>query len=46
MDSALAASPMGENYILVIGRPGGPEFLPSEVEHLGRIGAIVEAILL
>lgn len=45
MDSSLAAAPMGTNYTLVIGRPGGPDFLPSEVEHLGRIGDIVGAIL-
>lgn len=45
MESSLAAAPMGSGYTLVIGRPGGPEFLPSEVEHLGRIGDIVGAIL-
>ncbi len=45
MESSLAAAPMGKGYTLVIGRPGGPEFLPSEVEHLGRIGDIVGAIL-
>src|SRR5699024_11306439 len=34
-----------KGYALVIGRPGGPDFLPSEVEHLGRSGDIVGAIL-
>lgn len=45
MDSSIAATPMGEGLVLVIGRPGGPDFLPSEVEHLGRIGTIVGAII-
>lgn len=45
MDSAIAATPMGEGLVLIIGRPGGPDFLPSEVEHLGRIGTIVGAII-
>ncbi|MDY7341700.1 amino acid-binding ACT domain protein [Corynebacterium amycolatum] len=45
MDSSIAATPMGEGLVLVIGRPGGPGFLPSEVEHLGRIGTIVGAII-
>lgn len=45
MDSSIAATPMGEGLVLVIGRPGGPDFLASEVEHLGRIGTIVGAII-
>lgn len=45
MESSLAAAPMGKGWTLVIGRPGGPDFLPSEVAHLGRIGDIVGAIL-
>lgn len=45
MDSAIAAAPMGNGLVLIIGRPGGPDFLPSEVEHLGRIGTIVGAII-
>lgn len=45
MDSSIAATPMGKGLVLVIGRPGGPDFLPSEVEHLGRIGTIVGAII-
>lgn len=45
MDSSIAATLMGKGLVLVIGRPGGPDFLPSEVEHLGRIGTIVGAII-
>ena len=30
---------------LIIGRPGGPDFLASEVQHLGDLGAIVGAII-
>ncbi|OHR23634.1 amino acid-binding ACT domain protein [Corynebacterium sp. HMSC061H03] len=45
MDSSIAATPMGKGLVLVIGRPGGPDFLPTEVEHLGRIGTIVGAII-
>lgn len=44
MDSALAATPMeGTSLILVVGRPGGPDFLLSEVEHLRQLGGIVGA---
>ncbi|KAB1503914.1 amino acid-binding ACT domain protein [Corynebacterium sp. 320] len=44
MDSALAATPVeGTDLILVIGRPGGPDFLLSEVEHLRQVGTIVGA---
>ncbi len=44
MDSALAATPIaGTDLILVIGRPGGPDFLLSEVEYLRQVGAIVGA---
>lgn len=44
MDSALAATPIaGTPLILVIGRPGGPDFLLSEVEHLRQLGSIVGA---
>ncbi|WP_080795324.1 amino acid-binding ACT domain protein [Corynebacterium pacaense] len=46
LDSALAIAPIGRHGLaLVIGRPGGPEFLASEVHHLGDLGAIVGAIL-
>lgn len=46
LDSSLAATPISEdNWVLVIGRPGGPDFLAGEVEHLGRFGHIVTSIL-
>lgn len=44
LDSALAATPVeGTDLILVVGRPGGPDFLLSEIEHLRQVGAIVGA---
>ena len=46
LDSALAATPLGRTgMVLVVGRTGGPDFLATEVEHLGHIGRIVGAIL-
>lgn len=46
MDSALAATPLrGTPYILIVGRPGGPDFLLSEIEHLGEVGQILGALL-
>lgn len=44
MDSSLAGTPIeGTNLLLIIGRPGGPDFLLSEVEHLRQLGTIVGA---
>lgn len=46
LDSSLAATPLkGTGMILVVGRTGGPDFLASEVKHLGQLGIIVGAIL-
>lgn len=46
LDSSLAIAPLGRHGLaLIIGRPGGPDFLASEVRHLGDLGAIVGAIL-
>lgn len=46
LDSSLAATPLGKTgMVLVLGRTGGPDFLATEVEHLGQIGSIVGAIL-
>ncbi|AWT25863.1 hypothetical protein Csp1_10580 [Corynebacterium provencense] len=46
MDSALAATPLdGTDLIMVIGRPGGPDFLLSEIDHLGELGFILGALL-
>ena len=44
MDSSLAATPIeGSSLILIVGRPGGPDFLLSEVEHLRQLGGILGA---
>ncbi|MGP6173392.1 amino acid-binding ACT domain protein [Corynebacterium sp. A21] len=46
LDSTLAATRLaGTNMVMVIGRTGGPNFLASEVEHLGALGKIVGTIL-
>lgn len=46
LDSALAAAPLGSSgMVLIIGRTGGPEFLPSEVQHLGNVAAILGAFV-
>lgn len=46
MDSALAAAPLeGTNLLMVIGRPGGPDFLLSEIAHLGELGLILGSLL-
>lgn len=46
LDSALAAAPLGETgLVIVMGRTGGPDYLASEVEHLGNIGTILGAFL-
>lgn len=46
MDTALAAAPLGgSGRVLVLGRPGGPEFRPSEVARLGYLAGIVATVL-
>jgi hypothetical protein len=46
MDTTLAAAPLGEpTTALVLGRPGGPHFRPSEVARLGYLAGIVASIL-
>lgn len=46
MDTTLAAAPLGEpRTALVLGRPGGPLFRPSEVARLGYLAGIVATIL-
>jgi len=46
LDSSLAAAPLGKSGIaLVVGRVGGPDYLPSEVEHLGHLGTILSRML-
>jgi len=46
MDTTLAAAPLGDsNTALVLGRPGGPQFRPSEVARLGYLAGIIATIL-
>ena len=46
LDSSLAATPIGSTgLVLIVGRVGGPDFLASEVEHLGNLGSILGAFL-
>ncbi|MCW2511479.1 MAG: hypothetical protein JWR11_521 [Mycobacterium sp.] len=45
-DTTLAAAPLGDPHTAVIlGRPGGPAFRPSEVARLGYLSGIVATIL-
>lgn len=45
-DTTLAAAPLGDPHTAVIlGRPGGPDFRPSEVARLGYLAGIVATIL-
>ncbi len=42
MDTSLAAAPLGDpKTAMVLARPGGPQFLPSEVARLGYLAGIV-----
>ena len=46
MDSTLAAAPLGDHHTAVmLGRPGGPLFRPSEVARLGYLAGIVATII-
>ncbi|MFV8241569.1 amino acid-binding protein [Mycolicibacterium peregrinum] len=46
MDTTLAAAPLGDhNTAILLGRPGGPGFRPSEVARLGYLAGIVATIL-
>ncbi|CAN5302717.1 hypothetical protein BH11ACT7_BH11ACT7_40910 [soil metagenome] len=46
MDTTLAAAPLGDPHVAVmLGRPGGPDFRPSEVARLGYLAGIVATIL-
>jgi hypothetical protein len=46
MDTTLAAAPLGDHHTAVmLGRPGGPHFRPSEVARLGYLAGIVATIL-
>lgn len=46
LDSTLAVTPLGKTGLyMVVGRTGGPDFLASEVNHIGDLGAIVGALV-
>jgi len=46
MDTTLAAAPLGDpTTAVLLGRPGGPLFRPSEVARLGYLAGIVATIL-
>ncbi|MCW2688925.1 MAG: amino acid-binding protein [Mycobacterium sp.] len=46
MDTTLAAAPLGDpRTAVVLGRPGGPHFRPSEVARLGYLAGIVATIV-
>jgi len=46
MDTKLAAAPLGSTgRVLLLGRPGGPHFRPSEVARLGYLAGIVATVL-
>ena len=46
MDPKIAAAPLGSTgTVLVLGRPGGPGFRPSEVARLGYLAGIVATVL-
>lgn len=46
MDTTLAAAPLGDpGTAIVLGRPGGPAFRPSEVARLGYLAGIVTTII-
>ena len=46
MGTTLMAAPLGEPHTAVLlGRPGGPEFRPSEVARLGYLAGIVATLL-
>ncbi|WNG89420.1 amino acid-binding protein [Mycobacterium sp. ITM-2016-00317] len=46
MDTTLAAAPLGDpRTAMLLGRPGGPAFRPSEVARLGYLAGIVTTII-
>ncbi|MDO4632038.1 MAG: amino acid-binding ACT domain protein [Corynebacterium sp.] len=46
LDSSLAAAPLSDSgLVLIMGRVGGPDYLPSEVEHIGFLGTILSRML-
>lgn len=46
MNTTLAAAPLGDpDTAMVLGRPGGPHFRPSEVARLGYLAGIVATLV-
>lgn len=46
LETALAAAPLtGTNLVLIVGRLGGPDFLASEVNHLGDVTTIIGTLV-
>ncbi|WP_153505140.1 ACT domain-containing protein [Cumulibacter manganitolerans] len=46
LDTSLMAAPAGEEYAFVAGRPGGPDFRPSELSRLAHLVGISRSIWL
>lgn len=44
MDTALAAAPLASGHVLVVGRPGGSSFRPSEIARLGYLTGILRTL--
>lgn len=46
LDTTLIAAPLGaSDTAVMLGRPGGPAFRPSEVARLGYLAGIVGTLL-
>lgn len=46
MNTTLAAAPLGSSgKVLMLGRPGGPDFRPSELARLGYLAGIIATVL-
>lgn len=46
LDTELAAAPLGHALrVVVVGRPGGPAFRPSELARLSHLGGIVATVI-
>jgi hypothetical protein len=46
LDTELAAAPVGRGErVVVVGRPGGPAFRPSELARLSHLAGIVATIV-
>lgn len=46
MNTTLAAAPLGASgKVLMLGRPGGPDFRPSELARLGYLAGIIATVL-